>query len=107
MSLEVTEDGDLQQLSRLPLTNGICTFPAIINPTNLPQQSSNISNPEHVIESCVFPIEPYIELEYSAIHNVDEDYVEIRVHPHINEQQQQVEDNWIQNVNANNPQNFS
>lgn len=111
MSLEVTEEGDLQQLPRLSLPTGLCTFPAVINPTSLPQQVSGLTNPEHVIESCILPADTFVveQIEYPTLHATDEEYVEIRVHPHINEQQQQqqVEDNWMQNVNATNPQNFS
>lgn len=106
MSLEVTEEtADLQQLTRLSLPTGICAFPAVINTT-----ATTISNPEHIIEPCVYPVESYV-VEQLNFSQVGEEYVEIRVHPHINEQQQQqqVDDSWVQNVNSNNPQqqNFS
>lgn len=113
VSLEVSEEADLQQLPRMPIPTGICAYQAIIN-TGLPQVTA-IANPEHILEPCVYPIEQceyqqfeYIAepVEYGHATHQEEEYIEIRTHPHINEQQQ-VEDNWVQNVNSCNPQNFS
>lgn len=78
----------MQQLPRI--------FPVIINAT-LQQPPPSGEQP------CIFESYVVEQLDYGP----EEEYVEVRVHPHINEQQQQQqqqsEEAWIQNQ----PQNFS